>query len=35
LPGNLIDWEKAEAEEKVKTKDFLEGISYKREPLAA
>jgi c(7)-type cytochrome triheme protein len=35
MPGNLIDWEKAEADGKVKPIDFLEGISYKREPLAA
>ena len=35
LPGNLIDWEKAESEGKVKLTDFLEGVSYKREPLKA
>jgi c(7)-type cytochrome triheme protein len=38
LPGlyrNLIDWEKAEAEGKIKPVDFLEGISFKRDPLKA
>ena len=35
LPGNLIDWEKAESEGKVKLTDFLEGISFEREPLKA
>jgi c(7)-type cytochrome triheme protein len=35
LHGDLIDWEKAEAEGKIKPIDFLEGISYKREPLKA
>jgi c(7)-type cytochrome triheme protein len=35
LPGNLIDWEKAESEGKIKVTDFLEGVSYKREPLKA
>lgn len=33
MSGNLIDWEKAEALGKIKPVDFLEGISYKREPL--
>jgi c(7)-type cytochrome triheme protein len=35
LPGNLIDWEKAESEGKVKLTDFLEGVSFEREPLKA
>jgi c(7)-type cytochrome triheme protein len=35
LRGDLIDWEKAETEGKIKPKDFLEGVSYKREPLKA
>lgn len=35
LQGNLIDWEKAEAEGKIELTDFLEGISYKREAIKA
>jgi len=35
LRGNLIDWEKAEAAGKIKPIDFLEGISYKRDPIKA
>ena len=35
LHSNLIDWEKAEAEGKIKLIDYLEGVSYKREPLLA
>jgi c(7)-type cytochrome triheme protein len=35
LFGNLIDWEKAEKQKKIKPTDFLEGISYKRPPLEA
>ena len=33
MSGGLIDWEKAEEEGKIKLTDFLEGVSYKREPL--
>lgn len=32
--GNGIDWEKAENEGKLKLKDYIEGISMKRKPLA-
>jgi c(7)-type cytochrome triheme protein len=35
ISGNLIDWEKAESEGKIKLTDFLEGVSIKREPLKA
>jgi len=35
LRGNLIDWEKAEADGKIHLIDFLEGVSYKREPIKA
>ena len=35
LPFNLIDWEKAEVEKKIKLIDFLEGVSYKRDHLKA
>ena len=31
--GNGVDWEKAEAEGKVKPLNFIEGVSFKREPL--
>lgn len=33
LPGGLVDWEKAETEGKIKLTDFLEGVSFEREPL--
>jgi c(7)-type cytochrome triheme protein len=33
LFGDLIDWETAEKQGKIKPTDFLEGISYKRAPL--
>jgi c(7)-type cytochrome triheme protein len=33
--SNIIDWEKAESEGIIKPIDFLDGISYKREPLKA
>jgi c(7)-type cytochrome triheme protein len=32
--GNGVDWEKAEAEGKIKLIDYIEGISIKRKPLA-
>jgi c(7)-type cytochrome triheme protein len=32
--GNGVDWEKAEAEGKIKLLDFIEGVSIKRNPLA-
>ena len=32
--GNNIDWVEAEAEGKIKPRDYLEGISIKRQPLA-
>jgi len=35
LHEDLIDWEKAEAEGKITPADFLEGISFEREPLKA
>ena len=35
LRGNLIDWEKAEAEGKITPIDILEGVSFKRDPLKA
>jgi c(7)-type cytochrome triheme protein len=35
LFGDLIDWEKAEKQGKIKPIDYLEGISYKREALKA
>jgi len=35
LQHNLIDWEKAEAKGQIKSIEFLEGISYKREHLKA
>ncbi|MDX1775338.1 MAG: cytochrome c3 family protein [Desulfobulbales bacterium] len=35
LSGPLIDWEKAEIEGKISPIDYLEGISFKRDPLEA
>ena len=35
MPGNLIDWEEAEAKGLIKPADFLKGVSIKRDALKA